>query len=87
MVKDKYGQEVDIGDWICCVPQGGRTVEVGKVSEISKSGIPLYKTSSKGQKKVIGKTVEFDRFKGEYRQAHYTKIIPTNELDQYYENN
>lgn len=86
MNKDKYGQKVNIGDWICCVPQGERSVEVGKVVDMSKQGIPLYKTSSKGSVKTIGKTVEYDySTMKEYRKAHFTKILPTNFLDQQYE--
>lgn len=86
MEKDKYGQEVFLGDWICCVPKGERSVEVGKIVDVSKLGIPLYKTSSKGEKKTIGKTVEYDyATRKEYRKAHFTKIIPTKFLDQQYE--
>lgn len=86
MITDKYGQEVNVGDWICCVPQGERSVEVGKVTEMSKKGIPLYKTSCNGKNKTVGKTVEYDsKTMKEYRKAHFTKILPTNFLDQQYE--
>ena len=81
IVRDKYKQEVKIGDWISTVPIGQRTVEVGKITEFNKLGFPKYKTHARATSKSVGKTRNYLN----KTEAHFIKIKPTDTLDKLYE--
>lgn len=58
MIKDNLNQDVEIGDWIATIPQGSRTVIIGKVTSITKDGNPKIKRNHKSNEEATGKTVE-----------------------------
>ena len=100
-MKDSLNQDVNIGDWIATVPKGQRSVMVGKVTKISKTGNPVIKRNINSKEESVGLTVSSKPlgtdpryitiwnptgiYYGECRKAHFIKIIPTREVELAYE--
>jgi hypothetical protein len=75
MIKDNLNQDVNIGDWIATIPQGSRTVIIGKVTSITKAGNPMIKRNHKANEEATGKTVE-SRLEGPGNPKYVTSWNP-----------
>lgn len=85
MIKDNYGQEINEGDWIAAPLPGSAEMAIGKVVGFTKNGNPRFKQSSKGASQTcMLKTVYYSRGKI-IKEAKFVKILPTKEIDLYYE--
>lgn len=86
MVKDEYGQEITEGDWIAAPLPGAQNMAIGKVSGFTKNNNPKFKKSNNSSEFTCMLRQGHDG-KNWVMKAKFVKIIPTKEIDLYYENN
>lgn len=87
MCKDSYNQEINVGDWVAGPAPGGRNMLIGKVCGFTKTNNPKVKKSSKSDPTTFMIKMEFSNKLGYFGAAKFVKVIPTREIELYYENN